>query len=120
MLHYQKGLAGGLTDVVDGADVRMIQARSGLRLALKTFAADWIVGTVTAQQLDCHRSLETGVRGAEHFSPAAFTQTVIEAVRSEHPAPAGYLRARRVVVHSSEEKRITAGSRRALPSAVLP
>ena len=38
-LHRDEGLAVLLVNLVDGADIRMVERRSGLRLALKAASA---------------------------------------------------------------------------------
>ena len=60
--------------VVDGADVRMIECRGGLRLLDEAFARLGVRGQLGWQKLQSDRALETGVFCAIHDTHAATTQ----------------------------------------------
>ena len=54
-----KALTVVLTDVVDGADVGMIQCRSSLSLALKTFQRLRVMRDIFRQELEGDEAAET-------------------------------------------------------------
>ncbi len=62
----------GLIDVVDGADVRVIQDRSCLRFSLKPFQCVVISGYFIGQELQCDRAFELEILGfVDDTHPAA-------------------------------------------------
>src|SRR3989304_915072 len=49
------------SDVIERADVRMVQARDGTGLALEAVTKSGVVGQVRRQDLDGHGAIESGV-----------------------------------------------------------
>ncbi len=62
-LHGDERLALFIPDVVDGADVRMVQRRSCLRLTLKTRQRLRVLGDLFRQEFEGDKTMETGVFG---------------------------------------------------------
>ncbi len=60
-LHSNELLAVLLADVVNGADVRVIQRRSGLRFAAETLQSTGIVEHFGRQEFQTHRTMEPRV-----------------------------------------------------------
>ena len=68
VLHRDERLSLVCPDVVDGDDVRMLEARGDLRLANEALAD---LGVVDAQQLDRDEAIDRGIeREIEHAHPA--------------------------------------------------
>ena len=63
-----------MADVVERADMRMVQARNGLRFALETFAQLRIVGKMSGKNLDCDDAVEAGIARAVHLAHTARTE----------------------------------------------
>jgi hypothetical protein len=63
ILHGDKSLPVLLPDVVDGADVRMVESRSSLRLALKTAEGLSVFGNVVRQELEGNKAVQANVLG---------------------------------------------------------
>ena len=61
-------------DVVDGADVRMIQGRRGPRFSLESFERLLILGEVFGKELERHHAAELGVLRLVHDAHAPATQ----------------------------------------------
>ena len=71
-LHGDKRLAILLADVVDGADVGMVQRGCGLRLALKAAERLRILGDFIGQKLEGDEAVQPRVFGfVDHTHPAA-------------------------------------------------
>src|SRR6185437_12889387 len=72
-LHYDEGLVLILPDVVNGADVGVIQSRRGLRLALKSGQGLWVAEHLIGQELEGNKTVQAGVlRLVDHtHTPAA-------------------------------------------------
>ena len=68
------------SDVVDRADIGMIQRRCRLRLALKTAQSLGILGNVIGQKLERDKALEPSVFGLEHHAHAAAAEFFKNAV----------------------------------------
>src|SRR5437899_492900 len=62
-LHRNKSLAILLPDVVDRANIRMIQRGCGLRLALETSQGLSVSGNLLRQKLESDETMESGVFG---------------------------------------------------------
>src|ERR1700716_3433097 len=71
VLHYQVAHAILRTDVIQRADVGMLQGRNGFGLALESFLRLRIAGKVGRKDLDGYRAIETGVATTIDFSHAA-------------------------------------------------
>ena len=61
--HRDEGLAFGLVDIVDGADVRMIERGSRLRLALESLQRMPVPGYLFRKKLQGDGAFEPGVFG---------------------------------------------------------
>ena len=72
ILHGDKGLAVFLANVVDGADVGMVQRGRGLGLALKAAERRGILGHFIGQKLERYKAVQPRVfRFVNHAHPAA-------------------------------------------------
>src|SRR5262249_11747627 len=87
-LHHDELTAFVFSDVVDGTDVRVVQARGGARLALKTLDGDDIGGRILGQKFQGHHAAETAVpRLVDDSHPTAshlFEDVVVGHRLSEH------------------------------------
>ena len=81
--HDEKGPVLELANVVDGADVRMIQGGDGLRLALETRDREIIGALADRQNLDGNITPQPGVVGEIHLAHAACAQQPLNLVRAE-------------------------------------
>src|ERR1700676_1595979 len=61
--HHDKRLAVLLIDLVNGADIRMIQGRGGFGLALETAERLGILGYVVRQELEGYETAKLDVLG---------------------------------------------------------
>ena len=61
--HGDEGSPLGLVNLVNGADVRMIQCRSGLGFALKTAECLRAFGYIVGQELESHKATELHILG---------------------------------------------------------
>jgi len=82
-LHGDKGAALVLADVVDGADVGMIQCRGGLRFALKAGKRLRIAGNLFGQEFQGHESVQAGIFGLINDAHAAATELLDDAVMGD-------------------------------------
>ena len=73
-------------DVVECADVRVIQTADGPGLTLETFAALRVVGHVFGKDFDGNRTVQSGVDGPIHFSHTARAKFLADFVRTESGA----------------------------------
>ncbi len=73
-LHRDERLRIVLANLVNRADVGMIQCRSGTRLTAEAFQSLGVAGDVLGQELQRHRAAEFGVLGLVHHSHAAATE----------------------------------------------
>jgi hypothetical protein len=80
ILHGDKSLAVLLPDVVDGANVRMVQSRSGLRLPLKAAKGLRILGDVIGQKLEGNEAVQPDVLGLIDSTHAAAAHLLQHAV----------------------------------------
>ena len=71
IFHDNEGLAVFLANVVNGADVGMVQGRSRLRLALKTAQRLRIAGDFIRQELERNKAVQPGVFRLVHHPHAA-------------------------------------------------
>ena len=75
--------AVGVADVVDAADVRMVQRGDGPRLALEARARIGIAGDVTRQDLDRDRAIEPRIAGFVDLTHAAGAERADDFIRTE-------------------------------------
>ena len=83
MRHDEEVRAVGVADVVDAADMRMIERRDGARLALEPRAQVGIAGDVRREDLDGDAAIEPRVAGFVDFAHAASTQRADDFIRTE-------------------------------------
>jgi hypothetical protein len=79
-LHDNKTLAIVLVDVIDGADVRVIQGRGRSRFALKSLNGWMILGKLLGKKFQAHVAAETDVLGFVHDPHSAAAQLFQNAV----------------------------------------
>ena len=72
-----------LADVVDRANVRVIEGRGGLRLPREPRADRRIGEPVPANELERDRSLEAHVGRAKDFAHSALPERTVDAIRTE-------------------------------------
>ena len=70
----------GRSDVVNGADVRMIESRRGTCLALKTLDGLWIRRQFARQELQCHPSTQSRVIGGVDHTHATAAEALDDVV----------------------------------------
>jgi hypothetical protein len=78
--HGDERLAILLADVIDRADIGMVEGGSGLRLALKAAEGLGIFGDFVGQKLERHKAMQAGVFGFvnhTHTAPAQFLDDAI-------------------------------------------
>ena len=84
-----KWLAGVLSDVVDGADVRMIQGRGGAGLALKPFDRTRISRQLLGEEFQRNDAPQPRVFGPVDDAHAALAQLLQDAIvrdgLADHP-----------------------------------
>src|SRR5580700_12249612 len=80
ILHGDEPLAIAFIDFVDGADIRMIQRRSGLRFAFKTRQRLRIFGYFVGQKFQRDEAVQLGVLGFVDDAHAAAAQFLDDAV----------------------------------------
>ena len=78
--HGNEGAAFVFIDVVDGADVRVIQGRGGPRFALEPFEGLMVLGKVFGQELEGYEAAELGVLGLVYDAHAPAAQLLENAV----------------------------------------
>jgi hypothetical protein len=71
------------SDVVEMANVRVIQRRDGPGFAVKALFRHWIVGERLGKDLDRDGAIEAGVAGAIHLTHAARTQRGLNFIGTE-------------------------------------
>ena len=79
-LHGNEGAPVVFINVVDGADVRVIQRRGGPRFALEPLEGLTVLGKVLRQELERYQAAELGVLGLvddAHASPAQLLENAI-------------------------------------------
>src|SRR5579872_3925035 len=83
-LHYDEGFVLVLPDVVNGANVGVIQSRSGLRFALKSGQRLWVAEDLFWQELERNKAMQTGILGlVDHTHPAP-AQLLNDAVMGDY------------------------------------
>ncbi len=83
VLHDKKIHAINMSDVVQTADVRMIEGGDGARLTEKTRASLGVSCRLARQQLDRYRASQPGIAGPVHVSHATTTQQRQDLVRAQ-------------------------------------
>ena len=83
VLHDEEIKAVLPADVVEGADVRMVQTRSRPGLALESLSQVGIVGHMAGENFDRDGSVEPRVRGSIHFPHPTGTEVGMDFVRAE-------------------------------------
>ena len=79
-LHGDEGLAVLFANVVDGADVGMVQCRSGLRLPPKPLQCLMVAGHVFREKLEGHEAVEAGVLGFVNHTHAPAAELLDDAI----------------------------------------
>src|SRR5262249_10574980 len=79
-LHDEEGLAAVLVDVVDRADVRVVQGGGGPGLAAEALQRVAVVGVPFGQELEGHVPAEPGVLGPVDHAHAAAAEALQDAV----------------------------------------
>jgi hypothetical protein len=79
-LHHYKCVRILLADVVDGADVGVIQSRCGLRLATEAAEGLWIARDFVGQELKSDETVQARVLGLVNHSHAAAAQLFEDAI----------------------------------------
>src|SRR5262249_43414778 len=72
-----------MTDVIQHADVRMIQARNGLGFAFEALLTNRIGGQMRWQNLDCDRTFQPRIPRAIHLPHPACAQRREDFIRSK-------------------------------------
>ena len=72
--HVEVELAVDLAVAVNGNDVRLAQARRGVRLAAEALLEDRVAGEVGGQDLECDDSVGDGVVRPEYLAHSAPTE----------------------------------------------
>ena len=85
-LHDEKRDALRVADVVDRADLRVVQARDDARFAVEPLAESRIGGQRGRQHLERHRSIEPRVTPAVDFSHSARAEQAGDFVGAEESA----------------------------------
>ena len=75
-----------LADVMEGADVRMVQAGDGLGFPLEPLAEIGVGGHMRREDLDGDRAIQAGVGGLADFAHPAYTKGRLDLVRSDRGA----------------------------------
>jgi hypothetical protein len=83
VLHHQVRRAVSVADVVEGADVRVVQRGDALRLAIEPRLELGIVGQPSRQDLDGDGALEPRVAGLVDLAHAACPERADDLVRTE-------------------------------------
>src|SRR5271166_6624841 len=87
-LHHHEGVPILLADVVEGADVRMVQRRSGPGFAPEARQRVGVMGYVGRQELEGDEAAEAYVVGLVHYSHTAaaelFQDAVVRNGRTNH------------------------------------
>ena len=82
-LHHDEGPAGVVADVVDRADVRVVEPGGDARLALEPLERPGLGEQVRREHLDRHRALQTQVLGPVDGAHPARAQLLENAVVGE-------------------------------------
>ena len=80
ILHGDEGLPLLLADVINGADVGMVQSRGRLGLPLKAGQSLGVAGDVIGQELECHKTMKASVFSFVYHSHPPATDLLDNAV----------------------------------------
>ena len=75
-----------MTDIVQRADMWMLQGRDGPRLAFEALLQIWVRRNMGRQDLDRDRTVEPGIARALHFAHPAGAQSRQNLIRTEFGA----------------------------------
>src|ERR1700739_562145 len=78
--HRNEGLALYFPNVMNCADVGMVQGRRRLRLSLKTRKCLWVFRYIVGEEFQCHKAMKPGVLclvNDTHTSTAKFFKNAI-------------------------------------------
>ena len=90
-LHGDEGWPSCFADLVDRADVGMVQSGSGLRFALKALEGLRVVGYIVGQELQGDEAAELGVLGLVDDAHAAAAELFDDAVVRDGLADHGWI-----------------------------
>ena len=83
-----KGWSAGLVDIVDGANIRVIEGRCGARFALKAVQRLAVSGHFGGKKFQGHVTAEAGVFGlvdhAHSASAQSFKDSIVRNSLTEH------------------------------------
>ena len=78
--HGDERLAVLLANVVDGANVGMVQRRSRLRFTPKAFQRLSVVGHIFGQKLEGYEAVQPGILGLIHHTHATAAELVDDVI----------------------------------------
>src|ERR1700676_2352492 len=84
--HDEEGTAALFTDVVNGADIRMIESGSGVGFTAKTLEHGWITGEIFRKEFDGNKTLQASVFGLVNNAHAATAESFQDAVMRKSSA----------------------------------
>jgi len=85
-LHHQELRTVLSSNIVQHANVRVVQAGDCLGLALKTLPQNWIFGEMRRKNFDGDNAVQARVSGAVHFTHATRAQRREDFVRAKASA----------------------------------
>ncbi len=85
-LHHQVVHTVLMADVVERANIGMVQRRDGSRFALETLPGFGVFGKMLGKNLDCNGAVESRVPGAIHFAHSARPKRRLNLVRPKFRA----------------------------------
>jgi len=108
VLHDDEGAAVVLLNIVDGADVGMIQRGSRAGFALEAFQGLRIFGDVIRQELERHEAPQFGVLGFVHYAHATTAEFFDNPVLAESFADHCWILRWNLIVGAGRSQRICA------------
>jgi len=99
-LHHHEGAGVLFADVLDGANIGMIQRRSGLRLPPETSQGCWIAGQLLGKELDGDEAIKAAVfrfvndahsATAKSFNNAVMRDELVDHGRRDRNRRSAYL-----------------------------
>ena len=78
--HDNEGSSLGFVNLVDGADVRMIQCRGGFGFTLKTAECLRVFGYIVGKELEGHKATELHILGLVYDTHSSTTELADDAV----------------------------------------
>ena len=85
-LHHDEGVAFVVANVVERADVGMVEPRDGPGLAFETLTRGLILSDVWREDFDGDRPSEAGVRGSVHLAHSTGANGADDFIRTESSA----------------------------------